>query len=86
MNNNVLKDIGLLAAFEIAGFLLLLIGVQSQYSPVARLVPGIGASWAFPLVLFGTLLLCAGIAQAIKLIIASTKSGSDSKSESNNTQ
>ena len=86
MNTNILKDIALLAVFEITGFFLLIIAVQSQYSPDIRFFPGVGAPWGFPLVLVGTLQLCAGIALAIKLILASTKSGSDSKSESNNTQ
>jgi len=84
MKTKVHKDIALLAIFEITGFLLLIIGGQSQYPSETRWLSGVGAAWAVPLIVIGSLLLCIGIVLAIKLIIKSTKSGSGAQAESNN--
>lgn len=86
MKTNELKDMALLAFLEISGFLLLIMGGQALYPSGARMLSGVGSSWAVPLIVIGSVLLCAGIVLAIKLIVASTKTGSDPKSESNNTR
>ena len=68
MNTEALREIATLAAIEIGGICLLALGMWKA-----------DAVWALPVILIGSLLLCIGITQAIKLIIASIKAGSKAK-------
>lgn len=84
MKTKALKDIALLAVFEIVGVFLLAAGLVAQNSQHVLPFMVFDPKWAMPLVIIGSLALCVGILLSTRLIWSSIKSGEASRSKPNN--